>query len=123
MISVLLIIIAAIANAICDKLQFHFSTSIFPSNTFWNPQVSWKNKWKNGDKSQGEKFFGSSTFLVFTTDAWHLFKMFMLVCISLAIVFYSPITKYKLLDALILHTLWGIIFELVFKHVLTKREL
>ena len=40
---------------------------------FWHKNKSWQNKWKNGDKSQGEKFFGSSRWFVAQTDAWHLF--------------------------------------------------
>ena len=43
--------------------------------TFWIKNVSSKNKWKNGDKKQGEKFFGSSRWFVALTDAWHLFGL------------------------------------------------
>lgn len=39
---------------------------------FWNPAVSWQNKWKNGDPLQGEAFPLSSTALVWTTDAKHI---------------------------------------------------
>jgi hypothetical protein len=42
--------------------------------SFWNPAISWKNKYANGDPLQGEKYFGSSTVFVFTTDAYHLFR-------------------------------------------------
>lgn len=38
---------------------------------FWGPE-QWKNKWKNGDKSQGEAFWGSSRWFVVFTDAHHL---------------------------------------------------
>lgn len=41
------------------------------NDEWWNPEISWKNKYKNGDKSQGATFFGSRTFLVGTTDAYH----------------------------------------------------
>ena len=34
--------------------------------------MSWKNKYKEDEKTP--KFFGSTTFFVFLTDAWHLFK-------------------------------------------------
>jgi len=40
---------------------------------FFNNSESWRNKWKNGDKTQGEKFPGSSTVFVWATDAKHLF--------------------------------------------------
>lgn len=41
---------------------------------WWNPNISWKNKYKNNDPTQGPKFFGSTTFLVWLTDAWHFSK-------------------------------------------------
>jgi hypothetical protein len=41
---------------------------------FWNPAVSWKNKYKNNDPAQGPKFAGSTNVFVFTTDAYHLLR-------------------------------------------------
>lgn len=85
--TLLLIILAAFFNACMDALYSNFDGSIFKNlnPNFWNPYKSWVNKWKNGDKSQGEKFFGSSTFLVMFTDGWHLLKSGMLLCIAVAI--------------------------------------
>jgi hypothetical protein len=39
---------------------------------FWKPSVSGANKYKNGDPGQGAAFPGSRTWLVFTTDGYHL---------------------------------------------------
>lgn len=39
---------------------------------YWRPSESWVNKWRNGDPAQGERFPGSSTVFVWTTDAYHL---------------------------------------------------
>jgi hypothetical protein len=69
--SVVFSVISGISKAICDlseegKIKFY-------KKTFWIKDLSWQNKWKNGDKSQGEKFFGSSRWFVAQTDAWHLF--------------------------------------------------
>jgi hypothetical protein len=68
--------IAAISEAVMDSLAHHFKESWFCTfnERFWNPAVSGVNKWKNGDKKQGERFFLSSTLLVGVTEAWHLFK-------------------------------------------------
>lgn len=33
--------------------------------------ISWVNKWKNGTKALGEKFFGSSRWFVALSDTWH----------------------------------------------------
>lgn len=41
---------------------------------WWNIRTGWRNKWKNGNKSEGEAFFGSSTFLSLITDAWHWYQ-------------------------------------------------
>ena len=69
--SVVFSVLAGISKAICDlseegKIKFY-------KKTFWIKDLSWQNKWKNGDKKQGEKFFGSSRWFVLFTDAWHLF--------------------------------------------------
>jgi len=45
------------------------------NDQFWNPNISYTNKWKNGDYKQGEKFFLSSTALVWTTDGYHELRM------------------------------------------------
>jgi hypothetical protein len=64
------IVISAIANAVMDKISFHHSNSIFRDwSTWWNPKESWKFKWKNEDKKQGERFKFSSSLLVSLTDA------------------------------------------------------
>ena len=74
-------IIAAISNAIMDKLAHHYKRSIFAkrkNQAWWDPNISWKNKYKNLDPKQGPKFWGATTIFVFTTDAWHFFKWILL---------------------------------------------
>jgi hypothetical protein len=41
---------------------------------YWNPHLSWRNKYKNGDPLQGEAYFGSTNMLVWTTDGYHLMR-------------------------------------------------
>ena len=76
---IILVILSSVSKAIQDKLQFHYSSSVFPkltkSENFWNPQFSWRNKYKNNDPKQGEKFYGSTTIFVSLTDGWHLFGL------------------------------------------------
>lgn len=68
--------IAGTANGTHETIHYHYDQfkSRFPNanDRFWNPDISWRNKYKNGDVSQGERFPGSSTTFVFTTDAKHL---------------------------------------------------
>ena len=60
-------------NGVSQDLLFHYNEfeSTFPTANaqFWNPELSWTNKYKNGDPLQGAKFPGSTTIFVGTTDA------------------------------------------------------
>jgi hypothetical protein len=125
MTSLVFIILAAIFNACMDILG-KYDESIFkkccPSlENFMNPKVSWKNKYKNLDKAQGPKFFGSTTFLVWTTDFWHLCKTIMIMFFSLSIVFYSPIF-YTIADFFIYFFSFGIVFELFYSKLLKAQK-
>lgn len=67
-------LIIGFCKAISDTLMTHYSGSVFcleEDNGFFGKN-SWVRKYKNFDPSQGERFFLSSTFLVFLTDGWHL---------------------------------------------------
>jgi hypothetical protein len=125
MISFILIFLSGILNAIMDVLDFKFNSSIFATckNQQWiNPNISWKNKWKYIDEIWiGEKFFGSSTFLVFLTDLWHLCKFLMLLFIMSAIVFYNPLLNWWV-DFLLLYCIFTITFEIFFSKVFIKKK-
>ena len=121
----LLVILAGIFNAIMDTLSFRYNVSIFNNYPKWkqylDPSVSWKNKYKNGDPTQGPRFFGSETFLVFLTDGWHLSKTLMILCFSGAIVTYEALLG-PWLDVLLFYTLFGVTFQLFFGTLLIKRK-
>ena len=68
--SVVFSILSGISKAVMDLSE---ESKIKGNPLFWHKNKSWQNKWKNGDKTQGEKFWLSSTFFVAQTDAWHLF--------------------------------------------------
>jgi hypothetical protein len=125
MISLVLVILAGIMNAVMDVISIRYNTSIFKYlpkkwNYFFNPSLSWRNKWKNGDPFKGEKFFGSSTFLVFTTDAWHLSKTIMLLLFMIAIINYVPLVSIYV-DWIIYYIMFGITFELFFSKFFIKK--
>ena len=132
MISLILIIIAAIFNAIMDTLSFRYGISVFSQwikyEQFLDPQKSWLNKYKYNNPTLGPKFFGSKSFLVWTTDLWHLSKMLMVTSFILAIIFYTPIvtTGYVLLDlfinAEILHISFSLIFGLFWDRILKLKK-
>ena len=69
-------LIAAVANAIMDKLQFHYKRSVFLrfDPQWWNPAISWKNKYRDRNPGAGPRFPGATTWLSWATDAWHFFQ-------------------------------------------------
>jgi hypothetical protein len=104
-----------------DKINFHFDKSIFfdkKNKLFWNPNESWKNKWKDDLKT--EKFPGSSTIFVFTTDAWHLFKFFKntSLFIGLPLLYLGGFNM--ILSIVISRIIYGLIFTLFFDKILVK---
>jgi hypothetical protein len=120
-----LIIIAAIAKAIADTLIHHYTTSIFKykDEQFWNPYISWQNKYVNGDESQGLK---STTILgiripVFVpfTDAWHICNSTMLCSLLALPLFYQEQLPYYL-DYIAAGIIYNITFK-IFYHKLLKK--
>lgn len=78
MVSLILILFAAIFKAIADTLWQHFDTSIFKKMPYkyWNPLESYKYV----------KFLPLSKF---RPDPWHLSNSAMIVCFICAAVFYK----------------------------------
>jgi len=94
-ISLVIMLIAGMANGTMDTLQFHYSGSTFENfdnDQFWNPKISDRNKYatddfnrmipapdhwyyKLADLRHQEKFPLSATALVSLTDGWHLAKL------------------------------------------------
>lgn len=98
-----------------------------PKNkTYWYyASVSWVYKYKNGKvislhplsvkHTFRPAFPGAKTWLVWLTDARHLFKMLMLVCIVLFVVFYE--FKFDLLPEMkiIEISYWFLVYFVVFE--------
>jgi len=110
--------LAAICNAVMDVLAFKYKYSIFSlrDQHYWNPSISWRNKYEDKKMSNGPAFFGSTTFLVFTTDAWHLFQFlsnsFIVISMILIVnIFYTPIWWQDVILFIAFKGVWGIIFE------------
>lgn len=70
------IFVAGMADGLNQTLEFHYGTfkHVFPkaNDEYWNPQISWTNKYKNNNSADGPKYFGSTSFLVWTTDGYHM---------------------------------------------------
>ena len=116
-----------------DKTAWHYHKSIFvqyPKLNQWaNPINSWKNKWNltHDGEVTGERFLGSSTVFVFTTDLWHFSQFLMWNLVICAIVFYQPMFEIyndlvtNLIHFVIFKITFSSIFELFFRIILKKR--
>lgn len=89
--SIIFFMLAAICNAVMDTLQFHWHTFKWRDkvdNQYWSPNLSWHNKYVDGDPKKGLRFKGVFGFMSSFLDAWHLFKSTSIVLIVLSIVFF-----------------------------------
>ena len=74
------VLLAGIADGTKDKILFHYGKSIFSKlpadkQTCFNPQISWKLKYKDVEAGDYRPRFPlSKSALVFVTDFWHLLK-------------------------------------------------
>ena len=133
MVSIIFFILAGICNAVIDKINFHWDESIFKGSRFeqWaNPAVSYRNKWKNHSNSLGgERFPGSSTIFVWTTDLWHFAQSFMILFFILGGLFYEgglvtvfdPFWVNTLIDFILFKLVFSLTFELFWSTILEKR--
>lgn len=124
-VGILLITASGFFEAIMDITQFHYHKSIFSEMNpiFWNPEISWKNKYLSQEPSLGPKFIGSTSLFVGITDGWHLSKLirtfllflgfFMLILANLSL-FNS------ILSIIISRTAFGLMFTAAFNKILRK---
>jgi len=121
LIGIIFFTLAGIFEAIMDTLQFHYSYSVFHSlrnRLFWDPSLSWRNKYKNGDPFDGPKFPGSTTIFVGLTDAWHLFKTLRTLSLFIGIIFIAiPCNSIWLviLWVIVARIIFGLTFTLFYK--------
>lgn len=88
-----LLFISGFAKAVMD-LSEEGKIKFKPSR-YWIKAMSSPNKWKNGKKEQGEKFFGSSRWFVFLTDAWHVFGFVFRVSYGIAFLAIGSLALYN----------------------------
>lgn len=134
MLSILFLALAGVCNAIMDKINFHWDDSIFKGSKleWWaNPEISYKNKWKNhSNDADGEKFPGSSTIFVWTTDLWHFAQSFMITFFILSGISYGSgiVSVFNnnwinvIIDFIILKSVFSVTFELFWSIFLEKRK-
>lgn len=115
---IILVVVFGLSKAICDISECCYSNSKLSklNPLFWDKHTSWKNKWKNGDYTQGEKVLGSSTFLVWITDAWHLFNVLSYTSIFTSGILIASITN-KIYYIILPFFIGLIIFEILYRYL------
>ena len=89
---------------------------------FWNPEISWANKWAWNEYGQmiGEKFPLSSTVLVFLTDGYHLLRTlvswFSLIGIILIVRSSQKFYQY-FIDLILIFLIRGIGFAMLYNWI------
>lgn len=126
MISLFLFLLAAICNAVMDTSNHHFSTSIFKNLNplFWNGEISWKNKYINGDSRLGRrKWKYGINYPVQLTDAFHLFKMLMIIFLAMSVITFEKsffVSEYNLFSFGLILTLYGFVWNTTFSFFYNK---
>jgi len=114
---------SAVAEAIMNKIKFHYDKSIFSQDNhkqiFWDITKSWVNKWKDSSARE-EKFLGSSSIFIFTTDAWHLFKFFRDTFLFIGLLLLSFGTMNIILATILARIIYGLVFTICFDKLLIK---
>lgn len=77
---VTLMILSGVADGFNQALQYRYEgfKKAFPKarDQWFRPDISWRNKYKNGNPDDGRRFPGSKTWLVGFTDGYHFTRLF-----------------------------------------------
>ena len=118
MLSIIFIAMEGFFNSVMDTLDHHFSTSIFKNWNpyFWNPSLSWKQKYELPD-------WIPDAF----TDGWHISKFLQIISFLIAVVFYIPTTHFfninllnTFIDFLILGVTRNLVFTIFYNYILAE---
>ncbi len=119
--TIIFIILAAICNAVMDIISFHYQDSRFfkLSYQYWFPEYSWTNKYIDHDHKKGLRFKFPFAWVSNFLDAWHLFKMLMIIFIFLAIISYEH-NFHWVIEGAIFYVAWNGTFELFYSKIFKR---
>lgn len=71
--------VSGMLDGTIESISYHYDNGFKKrfhniNNQFWDPSVSWQNKYKNGNSLMGPKFAGSTNMFVCTTDGYHMLR-------------------------------------------------
>ena len=120
-ISILSAILSGLFKAVMDNSEE--GVLKFKNSFFWIKDLSWRNKWKNQDRKQGEAFWGSSRWFVLFTDAWHLFGL--LFRLSFIVTYTSigllvNVSYFYLFGVLVAYVIFAISFHIFYTYKIIK---
>jgi hypothetical protein len=107
------LLVSGACEGVMDYLQFNYTGN----SQFWQPRISWTNKYKNGIPPT-PAFFGSTTVFVATTDGWHMVKFFRNTTALVGIVFRLGESKLwweYIIDAAVLSVSYHIGFNITYE--------
>lgn len=146
--SAIFVALAAICNAVMDKVTHHFHESIFNDpdkfeHDYWNAAVSHLNKYIDRDADKGRNTFKIKVPIIKRspirlrlktidtrivihpafTDAWHSYKSSMITYMCAAIVLYDYRGDiWGHLGAFVIYgAIWNVTFSLFYKRLLAKK--
>jgi hypothetical protein len=102
--------VSGFSDGLAESIKFH---NIFPNSNYWNLNNSWGNKYKNGNSADGAKFIGSTTFLVWTTDGYHLMRMIRNISLMSALTI-NVCSKQKWYTQIINGVIYYIVYNIAF---------
>lgn len=122
MISLVLLFIAALCNALMDTLSHHwykFRWRHKVTGQWWNPELSWKNKYMQCGLDVRYKWYYK---FVWFSDAFHFFKSLMIVLICASIVMWTEAEPlYKLIGFAVCGFVWNLGFGLGYNWIYVKK--
>ena len=122
---IILSVVFSILSGICKAVMDLSEESKIKGNPlFWHKNKSWQNKWKNGDKKQGEKFFGSSRWFVLFTDAWHLFGVLFRISFAVAytcIGMLTTVSYFYLFGVVVAYILFATSFHIFYTYKIFRK--
>jgi len=116
--------LAGAFNGVSQDVLFHYNEfeNTFPNANpqFWDPSISWVNKYKNGDPLQGARFPGSTTILAGTTDGYHamLSSRDIMIVTSIALSSKSRSWKHFLKKTAVYTLAYGAGFHLTYRTII-----
>ena len=127
--------LAALCNAVMDKTNYHYHKSIFTkfNRVWWDGEISWVNKYVDGDTKKGRVKWNVLGFEfdkpVQLTDAFHFFKMWMIIFLALSVVTFNGVDGgfFEWVGLFLAYgTIWNstfsIFYEKIFEKNLTKQK-